>query len=207
MQIGLAVRACQRDDTLFGCCTQKRVPTAQANPLFLLQALEPSRRPGQDALCCVQESPGYLAGEQQGSQEMATEHTISKVHLRHSDAWRQGGQPPDPLHLLLPQHRPGQFCPCGDDLASRSCPTWGLVWALVVKKEYISGHLVGMTSPSCSIVPLQAMRKVWQKPGRPKACEQATTQVREAGSFCLLILQSFLFMALWQERENLLPMQ
>lgn len=33
------------------------------------------------------------------------------------------------------------------------------------------------------------------------------TSVREAGSFCLLILQSFLFMVSCQWRENLLPMQ
>lgn len=57
---------------------------------------------------------------------------------------------------------------------------------MAVKKEYISGHLVGVTSPSCSMVLLEAMRKVWQKPGTPKALKQAATEVREAGSFCLL---------------------
>jgi len=76
-----------------------------------------------------------------------------------------------------------------------------------VKKERNSGHLVGIASPSCSMVPLQGMSKVWQKPGRPKAREQAATSVREAGSFCLLVLQSALFVALWQARENLLPVQ
>lgn len=70
----------------------------------------------------VQESPWHLSEEQQGSWERAIEHSISKVHPWYSGTCRQGGEPPDLLHLLLPQHRPGQFCPCGENLSALSCP-------------------------------------------------------------------------------------
>lgn len=87
-------------------------------------AMSPGAKPQAWAGCpvLVQDSPWHLAEEQRGSQERATEHSISKVHPRYSGTCRQGGQPLDLLHLLLPQHRPGQFCPCGENLSAHSCP-------------------------------------------------------------------------------------
>lgn len=117
------------DTRFLGTAPRKVFPLPRLSPLFPLRALGPSHRPGQDAPSCVQESPRHLAGEQRGSWERADEHTVSKAHPRHSGARRQGGQPLDLPHLLPPRHKRGQFCPCDEDLASRSCPAWGLVWA------------------------------------------------------------------------------
>lgn len=143
--------------------------------------------------------------EAAGSWERALELTLTEYHLWPSEVCRQGGKIPD--QLLLTQCRWGQFGPYDEELASSSCPACR-VWAHI-EEESISDHLVGSTSISCPTVPLEAMRKGWKEPQRPRAGEQVGLwggcEMKGAGSFCLLILQSFLFTALWQERENLPP--